>query len=72
MAALKTGISRLSQIESTGAQIKNACLSSLFYVRQHKIEVNARLLGEKLCRELAKDGRGFSERELNELLEESR
>lgn len=61
-------IDRLSQIEASGAQIKNACLSGLFHRKRNDEPLTAMLLGRKLCRELAKDGRGFSERELHDLL----
>ncbi|NVJ50093.1 MAG: ATP-binding protein [Gammaproteobacteria bacterium] len=60
----------LAKLEGTGAQIKNACLSSLLQGQQLAKPVTARLLAQMLCRELAKDGRGMSEEHLSRLLAE--
>ena len=59
----------MATIEATGAQIKNAALSSLFVSRRSGSGPDARLLGRILARELAKDGAGLSERDLDEVLE---
>jgi hypothetical protein len=66
--SLQTEITRLSQIEATGAQIKNAALSSVFAVNKDNGQLTIELLGNMLTRELAKDGKGISERDLKNLV----
>ncbi|TQV87769.1 ATP-binding protein [Aliikangiella coralliicola] len=70
--SLAGDIVNLAKIEATGAQIKSAVLSSIFSIKRHKIPLSIQLLGEMLCRELSKDGRGLSERELDQILTGSR
>jgi hypothetical protein len=60
---------RIARAEATGAQIKNAALSALFAARHAQVAPSAKLLGEMLARELAKEGAGMSLRELDALLE---
>ena len=62
-------IARVARIEASGAQIKNAALSTAFAVRKRGCAVDAKLLGAMLARELAKDGSGMSARELAMTLE---
>jgi hypothetical protein len=49
--------------------IKSAALSAAFATRRTHQAPTVRLLGEMLARELAKEGAGFSVRELDALLE---
>ena len=56
-------------IEASGAQIKNAALSTAFAARRACAEPDVRLFGAMLARELAKDGGGLSARELDAMLE---
>jgi len=65
---LDADLARVSTLESTGAQIKNAALSALFTTRRQGLEPGAALLGRALARELAKDGAGLSERDLDAVL----
>lgn len=67
--ALEGDLVRIARVEATGAVIKNAALSALFATRQSRQAPTARLLGELLARELAKEGAGLSARELEALLE---
>jgi SpoVK/Ycf46/Vps4 family AAA+-type ATPase len=67
-AELSADLARVSAIESTGAQIKNAALSALFASRRTGAPPDAQLFGRMLARELAKDGAGLSERELETVL----
>jgi hypothetical protein len=60
---------RVARIEATGGVIKNAALSALFATRRTHTKPTARLLGEMLARELAKEGASLSGRELESLLE---
>ncbi len=64
-------LATLANIEATGSQIKNATFASLLYVKRSGENISLLLLGRMLCRELAKDGRGLSERELCSILQES-
>lgn len=66
---LEGDLKRVATIEASGAQIKNAALSALFSSRRSGRTPDARLLGNALARELAKDGAGLSERDLDDLLE---
>ena len=59
---------RLANLEATGAQIKAACLSSLYNSMHSKQAVTPILLARSITHELAKDGRGMSEGELQDLL----
>ena len=68
-AAARDAISRVSRIESSGAQIKNAALSAAFAARRGKLDMDAPLLGRMLARELVKDGGGLSGREFASVLE---
>jgi len=67
--ALTADLERVARIEATGALIKNAALSALFVSRHAQKEPDARLLGEMLARELAKEGAGISPRDLETVLE---
>ncbi|HEY0858081.1 MAG TPA: ATP-binding protein [Albitalea sp.] len=69
---LDAELPRIARAEATGAVIKNAALSALFAARHAQREPTLRLLGEMLARELAKEGAGLSERELQALLEGAR
>jgi hypothetical protein len=69
--ALRGDLPRLARMEATGAMIKNAALSALFAARHAQQAPTARLLAEKLARELAKEGAGLSERELQAALEDA-
>ncbi len=66
---LADDLKRVATIQATGPQIKNAALSALFVSRRAGSGPDARLLGRILARELAKDGAGLSERDLDEVLE---
>ena len=63
-------LERLARIEATGALIKNAALSALFAARQAREAPSVRLFGERLARELAKEGAALSARDLDALLTE--
>jgi adenylate kinase family enzyme len=67
--AMAADLLRIARAEATGAQIKNAALSALFAARHAQVAPSAKLLGEMLARELAKEGAGMSLRELDALLE---
>lgn len=67
--ALQPDLARIAHVEATGAVIKNAALSAMFAARRNAQEPCLELLGEMLTRELAKEGRGLSARELSLLLE---
>lgn len=68
--ALEADLRRVARIEATGALIKSAALSALFASRRTGRGPDARLFGEMLARELAKDGSGVSPRALEALLED--
>jgi hypothetical protein len=61
-------IDRLARLDATGAQIKNAALSAAFVARRAGGPPDARLFGRMLARELAKDGAGLSQRDLDAML----
>jgi hypothetical protein len=61
-------IDRLARLDATGAQIKNAALSAVFVARRAGMPPDARLFGRMLARELAKDGAGLSQRDLDAML----
>ena len=65
-------LDRLSRLEATGAQIKNAALSAVFAARRAGSPPDTRLLGRMLARELAKDGSGLSQRDLDAMLEDGK
>jgi AAA+ superfamily predicted ATPase len=65
---LQTAVDNLARLEATGAQIKNACLSAYFASRNTDVSLDKYLLGSMLTRELAKDGKGLSERELSSVV----
>jgi hypothetical protein len=67
--AMTADLPRIARAEATGAQIKYAALSALFAARHARVAPSPRLLGEMLARELAKEGAGLSQRELDALLE---
>jgi hypothetical protein len=67
--AVAADLPRLAGAEATGAQIKNAALSALFAARHAQVLPTAKLFGEMLARELAKEGAGLSQRDLDTLLE---
>ena len=67
--AVAADLPRLAGAEATGAQIKNAALSALFAARHAQVPPTAKLFGEMLARELAKEGAGLSQRDLDALLE---
>lgn len=58
----------LARLDATGAQIKNAVLSGVFAARSAGTRADKRLFGRMLARELAKDGAGISQRDLNDML----
>jgi SpoVK/Ycf46/Vps4 family AAA+-type ATPase len=58
----------LARLDATGAQIKNAVLSGVFAARGAGTRADKRLFGRMLARELAKDGAGISQRDLNDIL----
>ncbi|HTE35804.1 MAG TPA: ATP-binding protein [Reyranella sp.] len=66
---LDKDLARVARIEATGGLIKNAALSALFASRRSGARPTARLLGEMLARELAKEGAALSGTELDSLLE---
>jgi hypothetical protein len=66
-ARLSREIETVARIEATGAVIKNAALSALFAARQASCAPSAKLLGQMLARELAKEGAGLSAREIDAL-----
>ncbi len=68
MDALTPELTKVARIEATGALIKNAALSAVFAMRRTGQPVTARLLGEMLARELAKEGAGLPDGELDDLL----
>jgi hypothetical protein len=63
-----TGLDCLARLDSTGAQIKNAVLSGVFAARAAGVRPDKRFLGRMLARELAKDGAGISQRDLDDLV----
>jgi hypothetical protein len=67
-ARLAGDLENVAALDATGAQIKNAALSSAFTVRRLGSGPDAALLGRMLAMELAKDGTGISERELQTML----
>jgi vesicle-fusing ATPase len=68
-AALASDITRLAQLEASGAQIKTSALSSVFAARRARQQPNLTLLAQMLSRELAKEGAGLSTRDLAALTE---
>jgi SpoVK/Ycf46/Vps4 family AAA+-type ATPase len=62
-------LDNVAALDATGAQIKNAALSAAFTVRRQGAGPDAALLGRMLAMELAKDGTGISERELQSMLD---
>jgi len=69
VGALQAELPRLARVEATGAVIKNAALSALFAARHAQQPPTARLFGDMLARELAKEGAGLSPRDLQAVLE---
>jgi adenylate kinase family enzyme len=61
-------LARLSRLDCTGAQIKNAALSAVFAARRLDVAPDKLLIGRMLARELAKDGAGISVRDLDDAL----
>jgi len=66
---LERDLERISVLETTGAQIKNAALAVAFASRKHRGEPDLDLLGRMVARELAKDGGGLSDRDLRAVLD---
>jgi hypothetical protein len=66
-----TGHSRIPLLLK-GAQIKTAALSAAFVGRRLGTPADTRLLGAMLTRELAKDGAGLLQRDLDAMLGEAR
>lgn len=61
-------LDRLARLDATGAQIKNAALSAAFVARRTGAPPDTPLFGRMLARELAKDGAGLSQRDLDAML----
>jgi SpoVK/Ycf46/Vps4 family AAA+-type ATPase len=68
-AEVAEAITRVARIEASGAQIKNAALSTVFAARRAGQQPNADLLSRMLARELAKDGAAPSAREMAATIE---
>ena len=66
--AVRDAVARVSRLEASGAQIKNAALSAVFAARRARSAPDAALFGRMLARELAKDGASLSARELEATL----
>ena len=68
-AAVADGVARVSRVDASGAQIKNAALSTVFAARRERRTPDADLFARMLARELAKDGNSLSGRELTGTIE---
>jgi hypothetical protein len=67
--AVAEGVARVSRVDASGAQIKNAALSAVFAARRERRTPDGDLFGRMLARELAKDGNSVSGRELAAIIE---
>jgi len=65
---MKNSINKLAMLEATGAQIKNTVLSCIFEIRRNNVNLNIETLAKLLSRELAKDGKGLSNRDIDSVI----